>query len=66
MTKCETCSSPSTVNCVWGLYEHDGKPRTEPMQSADLCKQCSDDLWQRVRGAVNAGLMHWTNKPVSK
>jgi hypothetical protein len=29
------------------------------MQTADLCSACSDELWSKVKGAVNAGLMHF-------
>ena len=63
--RCDTCSNIATVNCTWGLYELRGEPRTEPMQNADLCGQCSDDLWQRCKSAVNSGIMHWMNKPAN-
>lgn len=62
--KCETCPEPATVECTWGLYEVQDEPRTEPMQNAKLCKTCGDALWHRCKGAVNSGLMYWTNRAV--
>lgn len=58
---CELCGMPATVHCTWGLFEIGGIPRNEPMQEADLCQACSDELWKRNAGAVNAGLMYWRN-----
>jgi len=67
--KCDMggCPNDAIIECEWGLYEpRDGIPRTEPMNKALLCKTCSDDLWRRVKGAVNAGIMHWVNREVRK
>lgn len=49
---------------TWGLYEPNGKPRVEPMNEAALGPVCSEALWSACKGAVNAGLMHWSNKEV--
>lgn len=40
------------------------EPRSEPMQKAALCQGCSETLWLRCAGAVNAGLMHWIVRKV--
>jgi hypothetical protein len=58
---CEQCKAPATVECTWHLYEIRGAPRDEPMQNAKLCTSCSDELWSRVKSAVNAVIMHWAN-----
>lgn len=58
------CGNEATVHCVWGLYAPCEKSREEPMNEADLCGDCSDALWQTVKGAVNAGHMHWVNRAV--
>jgi hypothetical protein len=58
---CELCQKPPTVLCEWGLYD-----RTDPMNKAKLCGDCSTALWRKCAGSVNAGLMHWTNKPIEK
>lgn len=55
--KCEICPQQASVHVTWGLYSTPG-----PKQEADLCSACSDSLWSRVKGAVNALLMHWTNR----
>jgi hypothetical protein len=55
----------ATVECVWGLYDVGGAPRTEPMQKARLCAGCGGDLWKRVKPAVNQGIMHWGNTEVN-
>ena len=39
-------------------------PRTDPMQNAKLCPECSKKLWSMIHGAVNAGLMHCVNRPI--
>jgi hypothetical protein len=59
---CDTCKQTATILCEWGLHELQGEPRKEPMQSATLCNACADDLWSRVKGAVNNGIMHWRNR----
>ena len=57
--KCELCGNEGTVDCQWGLYEREGS-----MNDAVLCGDCSRNLWLKCAGPVNAGMMHWTNRPV--
>lgn len=58
--KCDCCTNKAQGRYVWGLYEEpNGIPRTTEMQVADLCGPCSDELWQKIKGAVNQGLMHF-------
>jgi len=58
--KCDCCQNEAHGRFVWGLYEEpSGIPRTTEMQVADLCSACSDELWSKIKGAVNAGLMHF-------
>lgn len=67
--RCElgTCQNEAFVECEWGLYEpRDEQPRTEPMNKATLCRQCSDQLWKRLRGAVGSGIMHWKNRVLNE
>lgn len=62
---CELCGQEdATMIATWGLYEPNGKPRVEPMNEAALGPVCSEALWSACKGAVNAGLMHWSNKEV--
>lgn len=66
--KCECCGEEACGNFTWGLYDYtipgtkEKIKRTEPMYNANLCKKCSDDLWNKIRGAVNAGYYHFTAK----
>lgn len=63
MPKCELCPNEAAEEVVWGLYEdHNGIPRTTPMQNADLCSDCSTGLWDEIKGAVNQGIMHFAIK----
>lgn len=40
----------------------DATPRSEPMNEAKLCNDCSNLLWLKCAGSVNSGNMHWINK----
>lgn len=57
--KCDICQSDASVECEWGLYD-----RSDPMNTANLCGEHSDNLWSSLKGAVNGGLMHWVNRVV--
>lgn len=60
---CECCPSPANARYQWGLFEEpDGNPRRTDMYVEDLCEACSDDLWDRIRGCVNAGHMYFAVK----
>lgn len=62
--KCENCNKPSDVKITWGLYEYPkGQKRNCPMNTAHFCWDCSNQLWDMLRGSVNAGEMHWQNGP---
>lgn len=47
------------MHCTWGLFE-----RTNPMNEADLCSECAEELYGKCRGAINCLLMYWTNRNV--
>lgn len=67
--KCDlfsVCKNQAVTNCVWGLYEPNGKTRSEKMNEANLCNDCSNKLWLSCAGAVNAGIIHWTNKEIKE
>lgn len=58
--KCEHCGKNEVTEiCEWGVYEYGKEPRTEPMNDAWLCDGCSSILWNKIKGAVNAGLIHF-------
>lgn len=57
---------PAYAIVTWGLYEHDGKKRTIPMQKAPLCQDCINELWDKCHAAVNLGSMHWTQELPTK
>jgi hypothetical protein len=34
------------------------------LEKAELCDQCSHDLWERIKVPVGALIMHYTNTPI--
>ena len=59
---CDLCRDPAFIHCTWGLYQMGDMPPTVPMHEADLCQPHAAKLWDCVKGAVNAGMMHWANR----
>ncbi len=47
---------------IENLYEDGWETRSEFMNEAHFCSECSDLLWSELKGSVNAGFMHWSNK----
>ena len=56
--KCVLCNKPVTVKCIWGLFDYHTK---DDMNEADLCNDCSNQLYDKCRGAINSLLMYWKN-----
>ena len=52
--KCNLCSNEADREVEWGLFT-----RSEAMNKAKMCKECSEKLWGQIRGTVGAGLMHY-------
>lgn len=64
--KCDMCESTALLNVQWGLYEPNNQKRTKPMFEGNFCDDHAEQLWSRVKGAVNMQLMHWTNTRIPR
>lgn len=63
-SKCEVClTEQATQECTWGV-DNDGKARTrtEPYNKAKLCDKCAMELYESMKGSINAGFTNWINK----
>jgi hypothetical protein len=55
------CNDPVIGLFTWGPY-----PDGERNKDVALCDKCSQDLWERVKGLVSRGDMHYTINPPRK
>lgn len=55
--RCEMCKSDATVKITYGLYEMYEKGRLHHVLR--LCNEHNKELYERLKNAVKAGLMHY-------
>ena len=74
--KCEMCNEGAFCHCIYGLYEYKTKPETpdgpivivprnELLHEHELCKIHMNELWDKIRGSVNSGYMHFEIRKLS-
>lgn len=58
--KCVACDGGVAIGLfTWGPYPHGDRNKDEP-----LCSRCSDELWERAKNPVAAGLLHFSIRPI--
>lgn len=56
---CHQCGKPAVVEVHYGTYGTN-------MNGLELCGECSDGLWGKVKIAVGHNLMHWVNRKIER
>ena len=52
------CTEPPSGFHTWGMYPDGTHNRQVP-----LCPACAEDLWEKIKGPVMAGTMHYQVEP---